>query len=78
MKTSSGVEFTYRKKDEEFYILDFIYDKKAVSLEYKKYFPVLKTDMDKLVEITRMGFLINKYIKQQTFQKEIKKYVNRK
>ncbi len=68
MKTDNGVDFTY-KQDGESFTLFFSINNSDYSIPYQPYFSSVND-----IEIIRMGFAVDDFIKNIRFQNEVKKY----
>ncbi len=75
-RSSKGKDFIFKKEGDNFRIL-FIHNDEEISIPYEKFFPDI-TEKNLYMEATRMGFIVDNYIKKSDFSNEVKKYYARK
>ncbi len=74
-QTKTGVKYSYEELD-LIYLVSFYYKRKKYTLEYTPYF--CKEENKKKLEITRMGFFVEKFLDRMKFDEEVSKYHERK
>ncbi len=73
-QTKTGVKFSYERTD-LLYLISFYHKKKKYTLEYVPYFTKEKKSP---LEISRMGFYVEKFVNDLKFKEEVAKFHERK
>ncbi|WP_026661371.1 hypothetical protein [Butyrivibrio sp. AC2005] len=74
-QTKTGVKYSYEELDMT-YLVSFYYKKKKYTIEYEPYF--INEEKRKDLEISRMGFYVEDFLKNLKFKEGVSKYNERK
>ncbi|WP_026665735.1 hypothetical protein [Butyrivibrio sp. FC2001] len=74
-QTKTGIKYSYEEADMT-YLLNFYYKKRKYTIEYEPYF--INEERKDSLEISRMGFYVEKFLHELKFKEEVSRYRERK